>query len=180
MISSFKHLVPGRLRAMRYLTDLALRQSGGRVYAGPFAGMRHPGRSIGSVLIPKLVGIYERELWEHIEAACASSPDLVIDIGAAEGYYAVGLSLKCPAVPVIAFEMTDSGRDCLREMVMANGVGGNVRILGKCEPEDLRKAISGAAAPFVVCDVEGYEDRLLDLALVPSLAKATIPHAANN
>ena len=124
--------------------------------------------------IPKLLGIYERELYSHIERACALNFPLIVDVGAAEGYYAVGLAVRNPAARVIAFEMQAKERLQLTEKAKLNGVEEQMHISGKCEAVDLEQALAGATHPFVICDTEGYESVLLDPQKVPSLAQAFI------
>jgi hypothetical protein len=175
MIAAFlRRVLPKRFRPIGYLTHLTQERTGLRVRSGPFAGMHYVADSVGSAYLPKLLGIYERELALLVEKACAAKPSLILDLGAAEGYYAVGLALRNPAARVIAFEMEARGRAALAEMARLNGVGGRVQINGKCEPADLEAALAGVIAPFVVCDVEGYERLLLDPPAVPSLHGSTI------
>ena len=164
-----RKMIPSRWRPVEYLPNLTWERTGGRVLAGPFAGMRYAHHSHGSVYIPKLLGIYERELSASVEAICALAPDRIIDAGAAEGYYAVGLALRLPSTQVIAYEMEAAGRTFLAEMVSLNGVEGRVEIRGKAEPAELQAALEGTARPLVVCDVEGYELVLLDPGAVPAL-----------
>lgn len=136
--------------------------------------MRYVSNSVGSAYLPKLLGIYERELAGLIDQACAGKPALIVDVGAAEGYYAIGLTIRNPQSSVIAFEMEPQGRAALIEMAALNNVSDRVCIHGKCEPLDLETALAGTDMPFVVCDVEGYENLLLDPVTVPSLRNATI------
>src|ERR1700722_2566319 len=103
-VTSFlRKSIPARFRPIGYLESLARQQTSCRVRTGPFAGMRYGSVSVGSAYIPKLLGIYERELSSFIEAACLKRPDLIVDVGAAEGYYAVGLAVRNPTAKVIAF-----------------------------------------------------------------------------
>jgi hypothetical protein len=53
-------------------------------------------QAVGSALIPKLLGCYEAELHGVIACALNTTYDTIIDIGCAEGYYAVGLALHFP------------------------------------------------------------------------------------
>jgi hypothetical protein len=99
---------------------------------------------------------------------------LVVDVGAAEGFYAVGLALRNPQARVLAFEMAERGRALLAEMARLNGVAGRVEIRGKCEPADLQAALGNAVRPLVVCDVEGHEERLLNPQTVPPLRGASV------
>jgi hypothetical protein len=43
---------------------------------------------------PKFLGTYERELYSVIERAIELAPRYVLNIGCAEGFYAVGLALR--------------------------------------------------------------------------------------
>jgi hypothetical protein len=98
----------------------------------------------------------------------------VVDIGTAEGYYAVGLARRLPATKIIGFETTQEGRDLLAEMARLNGVADRIDIRGQCEVDDLRNAMEGSSRTVVICDVEGYEQVLLDPEKVPDLRTAMI------
>ena len=106
--SLIRRIVPERYRPIGYLTHLVRQRTDCKVRLGPFAGMRYVSNSIGGAYLPKLLGIYERELTQVMEAACARQPRLIVDIGAAEGYYAVGLALRNPQATVIAFEAEEN------------------------------------------------------------------------
>jgi len=124
------------------------------VSGGPFAGLTYPDASATS-LVPKLLGVYERELHPAIEAAVAAAPERIVNVGAADGYYAVGLARRCPAAAVTAYEADDDQRALLGRVAAANGV--ELRIEGTAErlPE-----LPGRV--LVVIDCEGCEHALLD------------------
>lgn len=65
---------------------------GGVILSGPFKGLMYPRESVGSAWAPKLLGTYESELSPTIERIVSGGYRSVVDIGAAEGYYAVGLA----------------------------------------------------------------------------------------
>jgi hypothetical protein len=175
MIASLlRKIVPERFRPIGYLTHLTRERTGCRVRAGSFAGLRYVSNSVGSAYLPKLLGIYERELSAQVESICSSKPRLIVDIGAAEGYYAIGLARRNPQALIVAFEMESRGQSTLREMAGLNNVADRVEIRGKCEAPDLVAALGGTPAPVVVCDVEGYEEKLLDPQAVPALRQAFI------
>lgn len=142
--------------------------------SGPFAGMKYIGYAQGSVYIPKLLGSYERELNQTVEAMLARCPGLVIDIGAAEGYYAIGVATRSSNCEIIAFETDPAGQDGLREMALLNHVSDRVSIRGKCDPADLKLAMHGKRNVAITCDVEGYELTLLDPVEIPELREAAI------
>lgn len=167
-------LIPQRLRPIGYLTSLTRERTGCAVRQGPFAGMAYVKVSQGSAYIPKLLGIYERELAPQVEALVGRNPRLIVDVGAAEGYYAVGLARRLPQARVIAYEMEPGGQTALRDMAKLNRVDNRLDVRGKCEPSDLDAALADEPAPVVVCDVEGYEEKLLDPVAVPALKRAAI------
>jgi predicted RNA methylase len=136
--------------------------------------MRYIDSQAGGAHLPKLLGIYERELNLCVEQACTLNFPLIVDIGAAEGYYAVGMALRNPTARVIAFEMDSGARAALAEKVRLNDVENRVEIRGRCEPEDLERVLADTSRPFVICDTEGYEAVLLDPAVAPSLRRASI------
>jgi len=170
-----RRVVPERLRPIGYLTHLVRDRTGRRVAGGPFVGMQYIEASTGSAYLPKLLGMYERELNRCVEALCDSKPEVIVDVGAAEGYYAVGLALRNPQARVAAFEMDERGRRQLAEMAQINGVAERVEVAGRCEPADLQRALQICSeGSAVVCDVEGCEQQLMDPAAVPALSRASI------
>ena len=61
-----------------------------KVLNGPFEGMQYPNfESYGSASWPKLLGTYESELTNAILAKKDTDYSSIVDIGCAEGYYAV-------------------------------------------------------------------------------------------
>lgn len=144
------------------------------VACGPFKGMKYLLESCGSALIPKLLGTYEKELHPVIGNLLARAPQLVIDIGAAEGYYAIGIALQCPQARVVTFDTFGFARYLQRRMARLNSVTDRLDIRGRCDVEELERTLSGGDKALVICDCEGFERTLLDPSAVPSLKQVTI------
>jgi hypothetical protein len=144
------------------------------VLAGPFRGLRYVPEAVGSVHAPKLLGTYERELHPQLAALIAHAPDVVVNIGAGEGYYAVGLARRLVQAKIIAFEADDRGRELTGRVAALNRVGRRVEVRGLCTPADLATALRGTQRPAVVIDAEGAEGEILDPVRVPDLARAVI------
>lgn len=144
------------------------------VLSGPFRGMRYVNDSIGSAYYPKLLGTYELELHEIIERQCNNGAAAVVDVGAAEGYYAIGMARRNSRLRVYAFESLRRGRDLVGQMAQLNGVDSRVRVLGHCDAESLAQTLEGAGNAFVIMDVEGAEDSLLDPASCDGLRRSPI------
>jgi hypothetical protein len=151
-----------------------------KVQAGPFAGMLYSEEmvraDVESPLLPKLLGSYELECHSFVEAICFRTYDQVINIGAGEGYYAVGLALRLPRARVIAFERHARSRELCIALARLNRVQDRVEVRGSCDRQSLAAAI-GAGIPqrtVVVCDCEGAEIDLLQPELIPALAGADV------
>jgi hypothetical protein len=147
---------------------------GWSVLAGPFAGLRYLPGSVGSVHFAKLLGTYELELRPQIEELIALAPEVVINIGAGEGYYAVGLAARLPGARVIAFETDAGGRHMIGQMAAFNGTGVRLDIRGHCSLSDLVDALPRTGNPALIIDAEGAEGELLDPEKIPALARTTM------
>jgi hypothetical protein len=145
-----------------------------RVAQGPFQGMGYIPLAASSTVLPKLLGTYESELHPAIEEICGAGCDRIVVIGAAEGYYAVGMALRNPGVPITCFEMDPSVRYYLRRLARCNGVRGRLTIAGECTTSGLDAALAGAERAAVICDCEGAEDVLLDPFRVTNLRRALV------
>jgi predicted O-methyltransferase YrrM len=140
-----------------------------RVQQGPFRGMRYVPAAICSHLGPKFLGTYEMELKSAIESAIQKRPCMILDVGAAEGYYAIGLAKRLQEASVTAFELTPEGRDLLQRMAQLNQVGSRIAIHGCCTTDTLIECLGKRSIDFMIMDVEGAEIELLNAATVPLL-----------
>lgn len=150
------------------------RHAGGRIMGGPFAGLRFPDSGIGGSYYAQIVGTYEAALVPVIERVVARSPAVIVDVGAAYGYYALGLAQRLPDVPVIAYEMDATRAALLARYRSLNGLDSRVDIRGECTVEGLETVLAAATDAFVLMDVEGAEADLLDPAQVPALTRTEI------
>jgi len=155
--------------AERYLNALHER---GVILGGPFKGMNFSGKQIYSLPIPKFLGTYEMELHSTIEKLCHKNYHQIIDVGAAEGYYAVGFAIRCPETVIVAFETLEEGQSLIREQAMRNQVENRVQIKGKADCAQLRSEVSQKT--LIIMDVEGAENELLDPLAIPRLQDADL------
>jgi predicted RNA methylase len=139
-----------------------------------YPALEYVTKSMHSAFYPKLLGTYERELQAAIEAIIALAPDCIINVGAGEGYYSVGLAIRCPSTRLVAFEADSQAHPVLRAVADRNSVLDRIQVCGTCDLRKLAAALSGSERPVVVCDVEGYEDILLDLEAVPTLRRSWV------
>lgn len=139
------------------------------VVNGPFKGLRYPAlQSVGSAFLPKLLGSYESELHEYLYTL--SQHNNIIDIGSAEGYYAVGLAKLNHQTKIIAFERSLKGQSLCKEMAHLNNVSERITQLGECSIINLKSILRDVKAGGIICDCEGGEMHLLDPLQIPDLA----------
>jgi hypothetical protein len=164
-----------RQRTRRFLaitgpaTVAYVERNGLTVGGGPFAGMRYLEgleRTSGD-LVAKLTGSYERELHPALAEWAAAAPRHVVDVGCAEGYYAVGLALAIPSATVHAFDIDATARSRCAALAALNGVGDRVLVNGECEPGSLSELPQRDVV--LLSDCEGAERSLLDRERAPRL-----------
>jgi hypothetical protein len=139
----------------------------GVIHAGPFKGMKFGGDVADGCLIPKLLGCYERELHLALDDAISRKPDVIVNIGCAEGYYAIGLARLLPNAQIYAYDINDRARERCATAARINDVEERV-IIGNLFSHQDFAAFQGKRV-LVVCDIEGGEYALLDPALAPAL-----------
>ncbi len=141
-----------------------------KVMRGPFEGMSYSiGQAAGSALLAKIIGSYEQELHPVMQEIIDGKYTDVVDIGCAEGYYAVGLAVKKPELKVWAFDTNAPARALCEKLAKENNVSYRVTVAGHCDAAALRKIpVRGKAV--VICDCEGYEKALFSSETCAALA----------
>lgn len=150
--------------------------SGQQVAAGPFRGMKLELSPLSKRhLLGYILGTQELELREVIERIVSRGYRTVLNVGAADGFYAVGLAMKVPGADVVAFETDGRLHGVIAHSAQINGVRARVRITGRCRVEQLRRELAEGAHPALIfMDIEGGEIDLLDPEILPHLSCADI------
>jgi len=161
----------GRWRS-RVLANTFLHHHGARIWSGPFAGMDYVTEATEGVLIARLLGTYESELHPHLATIVGAGLDCVIDVGCAEGYYAVGLARLASDATVYAYDIDEHARAACAELAAKNGVAERV-VIGEAFAPDGFEAFRGRRT-LVLVDAEGAEVDILQPALSPALAGMNI------
>ncbi|MEM0988735.1 MAG: class I SAM-dependent methyltransferase [Pseudomonadota bacterium] len=153
------------------LANTVARQEGRIIRSGAFAGMAY-GVATEGALAPRLLGAYEASLTPVIEEIIRSHYPRVIDVGCAEGYYAVGLALRMPWAQVLAHDASEIARKHCTDLAKQNGVADRVTVGGLLGHDGFDDCAT--IRTVVVCDIEGAEGELLDPAQAPGLEHADI------
>jgi hypothetical protein len=126
-----------------------------RVQTGPFAGLRYTRSAVLSRhATPTLLGTYERQIYPFLEAAIERC-SYVIDIGCAEGYFALGIAQM--GKQVVAFDANPHERRVFREMAAANRLARLVKVERWCSPARLIELVRAHPGALIICDIDGGE-----------------------
>ena len=157
------------------LSDLVRGHFRGTVAYGPFKGMRldaeaHWGADHGAMTL----GLYEQEVLRELRDATRGR-SVFVDLGAADGYYGIGVLVAGMARKSYAFEMSQTGREFIARNADANRVRDRIEIRGEATPEFFAE-IDAAERDHAVLlvDIEGAEFEVLTAAAFAAFAKAVV------
>ena len=166
---ALRHLAKWR---SELVANTVVARDGAVVQSGPFKGMAYPVRASEGSRVARLLGAYEASLHPVIETIIARAPYLVVDIGSAEGYYAVGLARRLDRTRILARDADDHAQALCRSLAEANGLADRVEVGGLFGHRDFDICVAGRSV--VICDIEGGEDALLDPVAAPGLLRADV------
>ena len=150
----------------------------GIVRYGPLTGfkLRHNSQWGKADRGGMLLGLYEYE----VQTALLDSSqrrNTFVDLGAADGFYGVGVVAARLFKKSYCYEIDEQARDALIETAHINGVGDSVVIRRECEASFYKNIFSDGIAPndlVVLSDVEGYEFNIFTADTLAALSKAII------
>lgn len=147
------------------------------VLNGPFKGMHYILASNGSQLLPKLLGSYEEPIHRWINEILANSNyTTIIDVGCAEGYYAVGFARANSKPNILAFDVDRSALTNAKGLAKINGVADSIQFAERFDGAAVSKILEADRNRkiLIFMDVEGAELDLLDVNAHPSLLECDI------
>lgn len=149
------------------IQNTIIKHQGTVVMQGPLSGMDFLPESAEGCHIAKLLGCYEQPLQPFIEQAIASAYPTILNIGCAEGYYAVGMARRMPETHVLAHDLNPKAQQVCAELASKNHVSKRVSVGGLFTPESF--AAYAGTSTLVMCDIEGAERELLNPLEAPAL-----------
>ena len=149
------------------IQNTLLKHQGTVVMQGPLAGMDFLPQSAEGCHIAKLLGCYEQPLQPFIEEAINFAYSTILNIGCAEGYYAVGMARRMPNTQVLAFDLNPKAQEVCATLAQKNGVSDRIKVGALFKPEDFKAYESQKV--LVLCDIEGAEKDLLNPEVAPAL-----------
>jgi hypothetical protein len=149
------------------IQNTLLQHQGTVVMNGPLKGLDFLPQSIEGCHIAKLLGCYEQPLLPFIEQAIQAAYPTVLNVGCAEGYYAVGMARRMIDTRMLAFDLNPEAQQVCTELAIKNGVADRVVVGALFKPEDF-SSYAGERV-LVLCDIDGGEQDLLNSDLTPAL-----------
>ena len=149
----------------------------GVVQRGPFKGLKLNGNANTSrgTLGGKVLGVYEPEVMQEI--ADLGPFEDVVNFGAADGYFSLGVLIGGLAKRSIAFEMTQKGREAVKDNAIQNGILEKVVIRGIADDSvgpQLEELQYKPETGLLLCDIEGAEFSVLSEKMLNDLKGTTI------
>lgn len=149
------------------IQNTVLQHQGARVHQGPLVGLEFIKQSAEGCHVAKLLGTYEQPLQPYVELAINRGYSKVLNIGCAEGYYAVGMARRMPQTQVLAYDLNEKAQATCSDLAKKNGVADRVSIGALFNVEDF--ALHAGTDVLIFCDIEGAEKQLLNPELAPAL-----------
>ncbi|MFM7347735.1 MAG: hypothetical protein ACKO1J_20480 [Tagaea sp.] len=137
----------------------------GTVQSGPFSGLRlvRPTHSYLG-LSCRLLGTMESQLHAPIEDALSRPLAGLINVGASDGFYSLGMLKRRPDLRAIVFEADPAYAETIRANAELNGLSARIENRGYGDRQAIGQAIAdlgGGRVHFIV-DCEGAEKEILD------------------
>jgi len=134
------------------------------VQYGPFKGLKLSPRTWWGETdrASMLFGLYEKEVLDSLQNI-PKRYKIFIDLGAADGYYAIGVLANNLFERSICFEISDQGQKTIEDNAKLNNVLDRIEIRGKANKKFYDEFKPGARAEAVLfVDIEGAEFDLID------------------
>lgn len=147
------------------------------VQYGPFAGMQLAPESWWSAADrgSMILGMYEQEVLKALSDH-HDGRSILVDVGAADGYYAIGCLKAGWVQHAYCFELSEHGRTAIARNAELNGCAAQITILGKARPGFMAQLEHefnvDPKQVLMIMDIEGGEADLLTTSALQSLSGA--------
>jgi hypothetical protein len=146
-------------RAKRKVLTKLLAVHGPVVSDGPFRGMKLStdpwwGRFD---LVSKILGNYEPHIVKHILALADKGKSTFVDIGSADGYFPIGLTMNGTFQKAYAFEISPEARAKMSTSIELNGCSEKIVIGEEANAKTLQTVMDACNDTVTLIDIEGAE-----------------------
>jgi len=166
LIRALRHLAKWRSLLIQ---NTIVERNGTVVSHGLLSGLDFLKASAEGCHVAKLLGTYEQPMHAPLKALLDQSAyQIIINIGCAEGYYAVGLARLLKDAVSYAYDTDPRARNACQELAEKNNVTERMVVGELFSHADFARFSEKKCLVF--CDIEGAERELLDPSLAPELA----------
>lgn len=148
-----------------------------KVAHGPFKGMKLNENPIWSKYdhITQVLGVYEKNVLSKIIEFSQIDDSLFIDLGAADGYFAVGVASGGVFKKVCAFEINKKSQQCMINIAKNNDCMDKINIYDEANYDSIKKLLHNEKhSPTILIDIEGAEYTLLDSKMLSLLSNCNV------
>jgi hypothetical protein len=140
-----------------------------QVVYGPFKGMKLNPKSYWTrhIIANVALGSYETDVQlelQHLKTEF--NRNIFIDIGGADGLYAIGVLVNNMFNKTVVFEIEEYGRKAIKNNAIYNQVEDRVIILEEANKKMLKKTITEYPDSIILMDIESMEFQLLDIEMI--------------
>ena len=149
--------------AKQAVCDILLKEHGRVVAYGPFASMTIHSQTWGGYDInAKILGTYESQVIAELNAISQVNSGPFIDIGAADGFFAIGVVISGIAKETYAFEIDASSRRSIAINASDNNVSEKIHIREVANACTISDVLKKERRAKILIDIEGGEYDLLE------------------
>lgn len=163
-------------RRQRISSEVFNRLSG-QVKFGHFQGLKlDPHAAWGKMdYCSMLLGTYEKEIIDEIHNESHTDKKILVELGAADGFYAIGTVFNKRFIQAYCFEMTENGRNTIARNAELNAVANQITIHGYADSNFYSNLTdTNWSDVFILCDVEGAEFEIFDDDCLKAIRGSTI------
>lgn len=151
---------------------------GGVIAYGPMKGFRLDPESSWNAadLGSKMFGLYEQEVLAMLQSRRGKT-DILVNLGAADGYYGVGMVKGGLFAKSVCYEATEAGREVIAKTAKLNQVTDRLDIRGAADAgftEDLQASGIDLSRCLILCDIEGGEFDIFSPDCIARLGQAIL------
>jgi len=135
-----------------------------KVLTGPFTGMiLDRNQTWGDYdFLPKLLGTYELQIVEYLNKICSSGNMSMLNLGSADGYFALGALRAGWVDRCVCFETSEKSRRAILRLAKKNALSKELVVNGKIDSKLFKHIVASNAFDIILCDIEGAEFSLFD------------------
>ena len=161
--------------AKQAVHDILVKEHGRVVANGPFANMKMNSQTWGGFDInAKILGTYESHVIDELIAISQTNSGPFIDIGAADGFFAIGAVISGIADETYAFEVDDLSRCSIAKNASDNNLSESIHIREVANTQTISDVLKKERKAKILIDIEGGEYELLDYDFLDKISKCDV------